>query len=566
MGQQHLIFHGKQLKDCHTLNDYSIQNKSTLHLAYCCMQIFVQNYTGKTFTLDVFPSDTVDSLKTKIKNREGIHPDQQLLSFVGTNLVDGHTLSEYNIEGGSTLFLVLRCMKIFVKTHTGKTITFDVYPSDTIDNLKTKIQDSEGIHPSRQRLIFLGKQLKDCHTLSNCSIQNKSTFNFLSDGHALSEYNIEDGSTLILVLRCMKIFVKTNIGKIITLDVSPSDTIENIKTKIHDMEGIHPDQQLFIFVGTNLVDGHTLSEYNIVDGSTLILVLRCMKIFVKTNIGKTITLDVYPIDKISYVKNMIQKQEGLPSSQQQLIFLGKQLKDSHTLSDYSIQNESTLHLAFCCIQIFIKTDIGKTITLDVFPSDTISNLKTKIKVREGIHPDHQCLIFLGKQLKNCHTLSDYSIQNKSTLHLAYCCMQIFVKTHKGKTITLDVFPSDTIDNLKTKIKDREGIHPDHQRLLFLGKQLKDCHTLSDYSIQNESTLQLVFRLPGGMQIFVETLNITLDVFPSDTIDNVKSKIWNKAGIHPDQQRLIFSGKQLENDRTLSDYNIHKNYTIVFELL
>ena len=285
--------------------------------------------------------------------------------------------------------------------------------------------------------------------------------------------------------------------------------------------------------------------------------------------GFSVTCDVDPKAKISELKTLVQQSIGLPPCQQRLFFNGHELNDDHTIADYKIRNDNLVQLMAVLvekpdpdkIEITLVTSLGVNLEMKLDSDDYITKIKSRVNCLLGIPAKQQRLTYDGKELEDDQTLSFYHIMNGSTLYLdmiAIFPMKIFVTTLENDTIPFDLNTTVSIMEVKTMIEKRNGIPVSEQRLFYSDQILDDDKTLADYNITNRSSLRLIRKgAYREIEIYVKTLigQFALRVGACDTIAVIKDKICERQGLSPDEQRIIFNGRNLEDKRTLADYGI-----------
>ena len=220
------------------------------------------------------------------------------------------------------------------------------------------------------------------------------------------------------------------------------------------------------------------------------------------------------------------------------------------------------------LEIFVQVMNQDIITLEVDSSDTIGNLKEKIKDKKGFPAEEQLLFFQSKtQLKDDRTVSDYNIQNKSTVKLSLQIyrLEVTILTEGRRLVALEVNPIDSILELKRKVQNFAGVPPKQQSLRFAGTELENERTIFAYNIQNKSYINLFVQIEVYVISPLTQKTITLVQKPRDTIGIVKDNIYAQTKISSDRQVLEFNGRQLDDRKTLKYYNIEsESHLLLYE--
>lgn len=314
--------------DCKEVNEHQIEKVEGLSASSTMPSfVFIQTPSNKSLRLPVTSVMSVSTLKSLIKDLEGFQVARQVLTFNGVKLDDDQQLGTIGLVNNSVIQLYL-LSTISVNIHTSDDqFSVLVNETDTILDLKMKIEKEKSLLPKYQSLLVEGNCLND-----NCTV---------------GYYELENNTVqLIDKSRTITFVINREGGEPIEVVAKDYFTVSDLKSKISKITKIPYAGQILKAGDVILKRGTELWSYHFPDKATLSLTVTdsTFEVYIKTLQGTTLIVGVHEKETILSIKSKIEKELDIPCSDMRLIFAGKELENDKSVQDYNIQKEATLHL------------------------------------------------------------------------------------------------------------------------------------------------------------------------------------------------------------------------------
>ncbi|KAJ5074722.1 polyubiquitin 14 [Anaeramoeba ignava] len=503
------------------------------------MQIFVKTLTGRTITIEIEPTDTIELLKQIIFGIENLPICDQWLRFSGKELENEKTLEQYNIQKESTIHIVIRLdppnSSTYITTSDGQFISIEnacphCKSGGTINNLKAKIEEKYSIPFENQKLFYNGNLLENDKKYID--------YEMSCAAKVYLDYDLKDFS--------FPIFIKSSNNKIFKVFLLNSQNLPNIqfnhlKQKIESITKIPKNEQKLFYKDVELKDDKSLSDYGISKDSTIDLKNECKKkewslqVFGLNNSSSLILIS--PFCKIKQIREKLKAQK-YPFWNKPLFFGKFILEDKKTIFDYGIENDDRI---YSFMKIFIEISPEKRIEFEFeFETNlTIKNIKELFqqKMKEELINQDFFLIFNNQILQDNQKLNECGILNYSVISYL---IKINIQALDGKINELFISPYLTINEFLNELYlngiSEKNIQFNDKLITNFQKEQK----LIEFGIQNESILFY------SIKIYILTLKekiIELIVSPYLTINEFLNELYLK-GIS--EKNLHFNNKLITN--------------------
>ena len=407
---------------------------------------------------------------------------------------------------------------IKIETDYGDNFPIKCSLSETVKNIKERIEDEHCIEEPSYGLFFNDVRLKE---------KDK-----------LNAYKIRDNDCLLLKLEIKKFYILIQIHRAMTkiLECKETDTLSMILKRLRDNFNI-PN----LIIETRHDMNEPLNSIGIKAGSKIFVRKAHFNggdLTVKIPNGKSIWIRAGKDEIVETFKQTISNQEDISVDDIDLLYKGDYLENDQTLDYYEIQDRDTICMTNqqnVTISLNINRLTGRTTRVDnLKSSETIKNLKTKIFAISNEPVDMQCLVHDGKRLDNDKTLGDYKIKNNDTLSLAINVasrgdIKVDIRNLKGEIYSIKMNAEHTIEELKCRLNERLNVNLNTIVIAYKSRPLEDHKTLNHYRIENNARLNLLFR--DNESISLPATNLLDSQYDFDfTNTNDTGKTYNRGSL------------------------------------